>query len=150
MRIEESTFIRRPAEQVFRFFDDRGNDGRWMAAVHESEWLEPGGDTELGRRGRMVMDAMGRREFADEVIAYEPGRTVAHRSDDGSLILHTGCVARPEDGGCRATVWCEPQRLPGGILGRLMAPLVARAMRRSFRSDLARLKDILESETPVR
>ncbi len=147
MRIEESIFIQRPAEDVFQFFDDRDNDGRWMAAVHESEWLDPGDATRVGRRGRMVMDAMGRREFIDEVTAYEPGRSVAHRSDDGrSMIVHTGCAARPEENGCRATVWFEPERLPGGALGRLTAPLVARALRRGFRSDLARLKDLLESE----
>lgn len=92
------------------------------------------------------MDAMGRREFTDVVTAYEPGRSVAHRSDDGSMVVHTGCVAQPERDGSRATVWLEPERLPGGAFGRLIAPMVARVIRRNFRADLVRLKDILESE----
>lgn len=150
MRVEESIFIQRPAEDVFRFFDDRGNDGRWMANVHESEWLEPGGTTAVGRRGRMVMDAMGRREFTDVVTVYEPDRSVAHRSDGGSMIVNTGCIARPEGTGCRATVWLEPERLPGGVLGRLTSPMVARTVRRNFRADLVRLKEILESEVSAR
>jgi hypothetical protein len=32
---------------------------------------------------RMVMQAMGRREFLDEVTEYEPGRRIAHRSVGG-------------------------------------------------------------------
>lgn len=150
MRVEESIFIQRSAEDVFRFFDDRRNDGRWMATVHESEWLDPGDTTAVGRRGRMVMDAMGRREFADVVTAYAPDRSVAHRSDGGSMIVHTGCIARPEGTGCRATVWLQPERLPGGVLGRVAAPVVARSVRRNFRADLQRLKKILESEVSAR
>lgn len=145
MRVEESIVIERPAEEVFAFFDDRRNDGRWMAAVHESEWTDPGERTAVGRRGRMVMDAMGTREFTDVVTAYEAGRSVAHRSDGGSMVVHTGCVAEPHQQGCRASVWLEPERLPGGPLGRLIAPLVAQGIRRNFRQDLARLKAILES-----
>jgi uncharacterized membrane protein len=145
MRVEESILIERPAEDVFAFFDDRRNDGRWMATVHESEWTDPGGATAVGRRGRMVMDALGTREFTDVVTEYEPGRSVAHRSDGGSLVVHTGCIARPEGRGCRASVWLEPERLPGGVLGRLSSPFVARKVRSQFRQDLARLKAILES-----
>jgi uncharacterized membrane protein len=116
-----------------------------MATVRESEWIDPGRTTAVGRRGRMVMDAMGTREFTDVVTAYEPGRSVAHRSDGGSLIVHTGCTARPEGSGCRASVWLEPERLPGGVLGHLTTPFVVRKVRSQYRQDLARLKAILES-----
>jgi hypothetical protein len=43
----------------------------------------------------------------------------------------------------------EPERLPGGVVGRLTAPLTARIVRRTVRGDLARLKDILEAEAEV-
>ncbi len=66
MRVEESILIERPSEEVFAFFDDRRNDRRWMATVHESEWIDPGGATAVGRRGRMAMDALGTREFIME------------------------------------------------------------------------------------
>jgi uncharacterized membrane protein len=145
MRVEESILIERPAEDVFAFFNERRNDGRWMATVHESEWIDPGEATAVGRRGRMVMDALGTREFTDVVTEYEPGRSVAHRSDGGSFVVHTGCIARPEGRGCRASVWLEPERLPGGVLGRLTSPFVSRKVRTQFRQDLSRLKAILES-----
>jgi hypothetical protein len=31
----------------------------WMASVTESEWLDPAAPMGVGRRGRMVMNAMG-------------------------------------------------------------------------------------------
>jgi uncharacterized membrane protein len=146
MRVEESIVIDRPAGEVFAFLSVRTNDPVWMASVSESEWLDPVAPMAVGRRGRMVMQAMGRREFLDEVTEYEPGRRIAHRSVAGAMAIRTACIAEPAGSGCRASVLYEPERLPGGVLGRLTAPLTARIVRRSFRADLARLKDILEAE----
>jgi uncharacterized membrane protein len=146
MKVEESIVVRRSPEEVFAFFDDRTNDGRWMASVIESEWLDPAAPTAIGRRGRMVMKAMGRREFVDEVTEYEPGRRVAHRSVAGPMVIHTACIAEPAREGCRVTVTYEPERLPGGPFGKVLAPLTARMVRRNYRADLARLKGILEAQ----
>jgi uncharacterized membrane protein len=149
MRVEESIFINRPPQAVFGFLSVRSNDPVWMASVTESEWLDPTAPMAVGRRGRMVMNAMGRREFLDRVTEYEPGRRIAHRSVAGPMQILTACIADPVGTGCRATVLYEPERLPGGAVGRLLAPLTARIVRRNFRADLARLKDILEAEAGV-
>ena len=95
----------------------------------------------------MVMYAPRLTEFEDEVTEYEPRRRVGHRSVSDSMVVFTACYADPVPGGTRATVIFEPERLPGGPFGKLAAPFVARAVRRNFRSDLARLKQILEDET---
>jgi len=149
MRVEESIIIDRSPEEVFGFISVRANDPVWMASVTESEWLDPAAPMGVGRRGRMVMNTMGPREFLDEVTEYEPGRRIAHRSVAGPMAIRTACIAEPAGTGCRATVLYEPLRLPGGAVGRLMAPLTARIVRRNFRADLARLKDILEAEAGV-
>ena len=149
MRVEESILIDRPAEAVFGFLSVRSNDPVWMASVTESEWLDPAAPMGVGRRGRMVMNAMGRREFLDAVTEFEPGRRIAHRSVAGAMEILTACIAEPAGTGCRAIVVYEPLRLPGGVVGRLLAPLTARIVRRNFRADLARLKDILEAEAGV-
>lgn len=146
MKVEESILIDRSPEEVFAYFDDRANDARWMGSVIESEWLDRDTPSGVGRRGRMVMDAMGRREFVDEVTDYEPGRRVAHRAVSGSMVIHTACIAEPSEDGCRVTVSYEPERLPGGPFGRLLAPLTARVVRRNYRSDLQNLKALLEDE----
>lgn len=147
MKVEESILINRSPEDVFRFFDERANDNRWMASVIESEWVDPAAPTGVDRRGRMVMNVMGRREFVDEVTKYEPGRLVAHRSSSGRMVIHSACMAEPAGEGCRVTVSYEPERLPGGVLGKLLAPVTLRVVRRNYRADLARLKEILEAET---
>lgn len=146
MRIEESTIIERPPEEVFAFFDDRRNDSRWMKDVVSSEWIDGEGPTALGRRGRMVMYAPRLTEFEDEVTEYEPGRRVGHRSVSDSMVIFTACYADPVPGGTRATVVFEPERLPGGPFGKLAAPFVARTVRRNYRGYLARLKKILEGD----
>jgi hypothetical protein len=91
----------------------------WMASVIESEWLDPTAPMAVGRRGRMVMNAMGRREFLDEVTEYEPGRRIAHRSVAGPMQILTACIAEPAGTGCRATVLYEPERLPGRAGGQI-------------------------------
>ena len=150
MRIEESIVIDRAPEDVFDFFSLRSNDVVWMGVVEESEWLEPARAAGLGRRGRMVIKAGRRRsEYVDEVTAWEPGRLVAHRTVEGPMALNTACAAEPAgEGRCRATVTAATE--PNGVLARLTDPIVARAMRRSFRGDLARLKEILEQAGPAR
>lgn len=85
-------------------------------------------------------------EFEDEVTEYEPGRRVGHRMVSDSMVMFTACYADPAPGGTRAAVVFDPERLPGGALGKLAAPFVARAVRRNYRADLARLKKILEGE----
>jgi uncharacterized membrane protein len=150
-RIAESIIINRPCEQVFSYLEDRVNDPSWMVSVRESHWLDTGGTgapgpTGIGRRGRMVMRIQGRTvEFIDEVSEYEPGRRIAHRTVKGPFPLNTACVCDPVAGGCRATVVGEAERLVRGPFGWLVEPLVARSVRRSFRADLARLKQLLEA-----
>jgi hypothetical protein len=152
MKVEESIVIDRSPEDVFAFLAARRNDSVWMAAVVESEWLEPIRDADVsirvGRRGRMVMKNMGRRlEFVDEVTDYEPGRRIAHRTVEGPIQLNTACLTEPAGAGCRATVVGETDNFLGGLFGKLANPMVARLVHRGFRADLAKLKNILEAET---
>lgn len=152
MKIEESIIINRSPEDVFAFLEVRTNDAAWMASVVESEWLNqpaavPAAPIGVGRRGRMVMKLAGRRAvFIDEVTEYERGNRIAHRTVNGPIPLTTACICEPAGDGCRTTVVGATERLPGGLFGRIAAPVVAAGLRRGFRSDLARLKHILESE----
>lgn len=147
MKIQESIVIKRAPEDVFAFFDDRGNDHRWMSSVIDSQWLDPHESTGVGRRGRAVMNVMGRREFNDEVTRYVPGRLVEHRQVSGPVVMDTSCIAEPHEKGCLASVTYEPKRFPGGVFGWLVAPFAVRSVRRMYRADLARLKEALERST---
>lgn len=157
MKIEESINIDRSPEDVFAYLEVRSHAAAWMAAVVESGWLDRKEASDsatpvgVGRRGRMVLQFPGRRSaFIDEGIEYEPGRRIAHRTVEWSIPLITACICKPADGKCRATVVSEAHHLPGGVLGRLAEPMVTRGVRRGFRTDLTRLKDILESDAARR
>jgi uncharacterized membrane protein len=152
-RIEESIVINRPCDEVFEYLATRSNDPEWMVSVLESQWLDDAGPgsserASIGRRGRMVMKVQRRRiEFIDEVTDYQPGRVIAHRTVEGPFPLNTACSCDPTPGGCRATVVGEADRPIGGFFAPLVEPFVARGVRRGFKADLARLKNILEAET---
>jgi uncharacterized membrane protein len=153
VRVEESILIHRPPQDVFAYLAVRSNDALWMASVIESAWLDAetadrAEPISIGRRGRMVLKVPGRRAaFIDEVTEYEPGRRIAHRTVEGPIPLRTACLCDPVgDGGCRTTVIGEVNPVPGGILGRLAAPLLTRIIRRGFQADLTRLKTVIESE----
>jgi uncharacterized membrane protein len=151
MKIEESVLINRSSQDVFAYLEVRAHDTDWMEAVVESEWLDeaaPGPTSiELGRRGRMVLKMPGgRAAFVDEVTDHVPGRRIAHQTVEGPFDLRTACLCEPEGAACRATVVGVVDRLPGGVLGRLAEPFFLRIMPRGFRSDLARLKHILEAQ----
>jgi uncharacterized membrane protein len=152
MKVEESIIIDRSPEDVFAFLAVRKNDPVWTAAVVESEWLVPTAQNTdppiaLGRRGRMMMKNMGRRlEYVDEVTDYEPGRRIAHRTVEGPIQLKTACLTDPAGDRCRATVVAETDNFVGGPFGKVANPIVARIVGRGFRSDLTKLKGILEAE----
>jgi 2-polyprenyl-3-methyl-5-hydroxy-6-metoxy-1,4-benzoquinol methylase/uncharacterized membrane protein len=147
MRVEESAIIRRPAEDVFAFLENRANDKAWMTSVMQSEWLNSGGTPGVGRRGRMVIKIFGRRmKFLDEVTDYVPGRRIAHRTVEGPLPLNTACICEPAEPGCLATVVGELDRIPGGWVGKLASPFVRRIVQNGFKADLARLKVLLEAQ----
>ena len=146
MRIEESILIDRTPDEVFDFLAVRSNDTRWMDSVKESDWLEPDVPLGIGRRGRMVQKMMGRRsEYIDEISEFEPGRRIAHRTVEGPIDLNTACLTDPVDGGTRVTVVAETDAFVRGPLAKVANPIVAKLVRRSFRSDLVRLKDVLGS-----
>jgi hypothetical protein len=143
VKIEASININRLPEDVFAFLAVRKNDPVWMGSVVESEWTDPSATLQVGRRGRMVMSFFGRRlEFIDEVTKYVSGKQIAHRTVEGPFSLDTACLCGSEMGGCRTTVVAHAER----IVGRWVDPLVAKVMYRGFKSDLARLKEILENQ----
>jgi polyketide cyclase/dehydrase/lipid transport protein len=113
MRIEESIVIKRSPHDVFAFLAVRDNDPVWMAAVVESEWLDPSARLGVGRRGRMAMKMFGRRtEYVGEVTAYEHGRRIAHRTVEGPFQLNTACLCEPAGDPCRTAQALPSHAMP--------------------------------------
>jgi hypothetical protein len=97
----------------------------------------------VGTRLRNTVKFLGRQfDLTFEVTEHEPNGKNCVRSISGPIPF-TGCrVVEPVDGGTRFTQTAEGE--VGGFF-RLAEPLVVRAARRQYETDLATLKDLLEA-----
>jgi uncharacterized protein YndB with AHSA1/START domain len=148
--VEESVRINRPIEEVFSFASKAENFPKWAATVVEvhREGAPGGGGgggfVREGERFTLVQQALGRRfEAPFEVIAYEPDRRYAHRGTAEHPVPVTmifTCEQLSSDG-TRFTPRIEAE--PGGFFG-LLGPGLERVIRRQMRSNLERLKNLLE------
>ncbi len=144
MRIEESVEINRPPEEVFEYVADPENLPEWTGIVLEVQ-KEGRGQLKEGDRFTSVAKFLGRRfETPFEVAAYQPPRLHSHKSTGGPMQQEwTRTFEETAGGGTRLTQVVEGE--PGGFF-RLAGPLLERAGRRQFRTDLENLKDLLEAQ----
>jgi uncharacterized protein YndB with AHSA1/START domain len=146
--VEESVRINRPVEEVFSFTSKAENFPKWAATVVEvhREGAPGGGRGSVreGERFTLVQQALDRRfEAPFEVIAYEPDRRYAHRGTQEHPVPVTMIFTYEplSSDGTRFTPRIEAE--PGGFFG-LVGPVLERVIRRQMRSNLERLKDLLE------
>ncbi len=142
MRVEESVEINRPVEEVFSYAADPEHFPEWSGITLEVHKEKPGPLTQ-GERFTTVSKFLGRRfETPFEVTSHEPPRLHSHKSTGGPLPQEWTLTCEEAAGGTRVTEVVEGE--PGGFFG-LAGPLLERAGRRQFRTDLENLKDLLEA-----
>jgi uncharacterized protein YndB with AHSA1/START domain len=140
-RGEATIEIDRPRAQVFPWLVDPDKRLRWVRGLAASQPLGDG-------RYREVMEAGGRRV---EVTSTVERLDVPHAVD--VAMRGSGVTARAEsrlverDGGTRVTSSIELQL--GGLL-RFASGIAARQAQHSLEQSLARLKQLVEAETPIR
>ncbi len=143
MRIEESVQINRPLEEVYEYVANPENLPEWAGTAIEVRKDTPGPLLE-GSTFTTVGKFLGRRfETPFEVTAHESPRRHAHKSTGGPFPLEWTLTFEELPGGTRLTQVAEGE--PGGFF-KLAGPLLERAVRRQFRTDLANLKDLLEAQ----
>jgi uncharacterized membrane protein len=138
------TVIARPREDVARYASDWRNDPTWIGGVSEARQVTDG-PFGVGAQVLRVASFLGRRiEYVTEVVEHEPGSRLAMRAVRGPFPLDVVYEFEDAvDAGTRMRI-----RAGGDASGfyRLAGPLLARAVKRSIASDLARLKGLLESD----
>ncbi len=141
MRVGENVEISRPVEEVFTYVSDPQTLPEWSGIVKEVR-SEAQGTLREGDRYTSVAKFLGRTfETPLEVTAQEPPRRQSARSTGGPFPQeYTYILEEAAGGGTRLTLVAEGE--PGGFF-RLAGPLLERAVRRQFRTDLANLKDLL-------
>jgi uncharacterized protein YndB with AHSA1/START domain len=133
--------VARPPSEVFAYVSDPRNLREWQGTARVEQLTE--GAVGVGTRFRETHERMGRRlESVTEVTAYEPDSRFAIRVVEGPLPIDGDWRFAPADGGTRVRFAAR-----GGVPARmrLLAPLIARAVRRQMRRDHERLKQALES-----
>ncbi len=142
VRVDRSTTINKPREEVFAFWRNLENLPRFMKHLKSvkvtgektSRW------TALAPRGRTV-------EWDAEIINEIPGELLAWRSLPGADVDNAGSVHFADATGgrgtsVRVTLQYNP---PGGVLGAYLAKLFGEEPEQQITDDLRRLKSMVES-----
>ena len=133
--------IHRPVPEVAGFAADPDNAPDWYDNISSVEWRTTPPIAE-GSKIAFVAHFLGRRiAYTYEVVELVPGERLVMRTADGPFPMETTYTWEPVDDGTRMTL--RNHGSPSGF-GSLAAPLVATAMRRANRNDLAALARLLE------
>jgi hypothetical protein len=110
--------------------------------IRAGEWKTPP-PLRIGSRMAFVAQFLGRRlAYTYEVTDYAPAERLVMRTSEGPFPMETTYQWETlSSGATRMTLRNRGE--PSGF-GKVAAPLMAAAMRRANRKDLARLKSLLE------
>lgn len=134
--------IDRPRGDVAAYASDPDNATAWYENIEAVEW-KSAKPLAVGSRIAFVAHFLGRRlAYTYEVQEIIPGERFVMSTADGPFPMETTYAWEDTaDGGTRMTLRNRGE--PSGF-SRFAAPMMAVAMRRANREDLARLKTILE------
>ena len=134
--------IDRPLAEVAGYAGDPSNAPEWYVNIESVEWrTEP--PLAVGSRIDFVATFLGRRlTYTYEIAELVPGQRLVMRTSQGPFPMETTYEWR-EVGPARTAMRLRNRGAPSGF-GRVAAPALAAAVRRSTTKDLARLKQLLE------
>jgi uncharacterized membrane protein len=135
--------IDRPRGEVAAYASDPDNATEWYENIKSVEWRSPK-PLSVGSRLDFVAQFLGRRlAYTYEVKESIPGERFVMSTAEGPFPMETTYTWRDSSTGGTKMV-LRNRGEPSGF-SRLAAPMMASAIRRANRKDLARLKHLLES-----
>ena len=134
--------IERPVDVVSSFCVDPANVPDWYANIESVNWkTQPSLTT--GSQIEFVARFLGRRlRYTYEVVEWVPGERFVMRTAEGPFPMETSYTWSPT--GTSTTMRLRNHGEPSGF-SKLVAPFMAPAIRRANRTDLRRLKLLLEA-----
>ena len=137
------TDIARPPADVFAYAADPDHAPEWYVNIKAVEWKTPK-PLAIGSQIAFIAQFLGRRiEYTYEVTELVPNERLVMRTAQGPFPMETTYTFAPNaDGGTHMTL--RNRGNPSGFAA-VVAPFMAKSMRRANRNDLALLKRILES-----
>jgi uncharacterized membrane protein len=141
--VETEVVIERPRDQVAAYAGDPDNVTAWYENIKAVHWKSPK-PLAVGSQLAFVAQFLGRGlEYTYEIRELVPGERLVMSTADGPFPMETTYVW--EDAGTGATRMKLRNRGEPSGFSSVAAPVLAVAMRRANRKDLARLKSILET-----
>ncbi|MCB9320473.1 MAG: SRPBCC family protein [Lewinellaceae bacterium] len=141
LEFELNIIINRPIEEVFTVLSDLENDLKWRR-----EWVDAQKTTEgpigVGTRFSLFAKSFGRRmETVYETTSYQLNQIVAWKTIVGPLPLSFERIFERAEGGTRFKI-----RYLADVHGflRLLLLLSAGLVKRQHRSDLQRVKELMD------
>ncbi|MEW2137569.1 SRPBCC family protein [Streptomyces sp. NPDC005409] len=138
------TVIAAPCERVAAYAADPSHAPQWYANITSADWRTPP-PVGVGSRAAFVARFLGRTlAYTYEVTAYEPGRRMVMRTQEGPFPMETTYTWEPYgDAADHTRMTLRNRGEPSGFAS-LGATVMAAAMRRAQQKDLAALKALLE------
>jgi hypothetical protein len=140
--VQSAIVINRPVSEVSRYAADPDNAPLWYVNIKSVEWVTPP-PAQVGSRIAFVAHFLGRRlAYTYELVEFIPGVRLVMRTPEGPFPMETPYAWEANaNGTTRMTL--RNRGTPSGF-STWVAPLMAMAMRRANRKDLALLKQRLE------
>jgi uncharacterized protein YndB with AHSA1/START domain len=142
--VQTEVEIARPRAAVATYAADPDNAPEWYENVESVDWKTKKKRFGVGSQFEFVGRLFGRPlTYTYTVIEFVPLERLVMRTADGPFALETTYAWQDAvDGATRMTLRNRGQ--PTGLSSRIASPLMASAMQRANRNDLARLKELLE------
>lgn len=143
VEVQTEVEIARPRGEVAAYASDPDNATAWYENIKSVEWKSPK-PLSVGSRIDFVAQFLGRRlAYTYEVLELVPAERFVMSTAEGPFPMETTYTWQDTPtGGTRMVLRNRGE--PSGF-SRVAAPMMAGAMRRANRKDLASLKALLES-----
>ena len=134
--------IQRPPMDVADYSGNPDNAPAWYIKIKAVGWKTPP-SLQAGSQVAFVAQFLGRRlTYTYEIVEFIRGERLVMRTAEGPFPMETTYTWEPtNEGATRMTL--RNRGRPSGF-STLFAPIMARAIRRANRKDLAALKQLLE------
>lgn len=142
--VTESIYIARPPQAVHEFMIDPENATLWQSNLIEYEQLTEG-PVGKGTKNRGITRVAGKKvEWETEIAEYEAGASALIRSTKAPMefTIHQSYQAT---GDGTTMTWHQEVGSLGGFFGKLGDALVTRMYHRDVKSNLEKLKELLEA-----
>lgn len=142
--VEETMLIKKPRDEVFAFATNPANVPLYSSNLVEFEKTSEG-PVGKGTTYRGVAKVAGKSlKWTSEVAEFEPGRRFVNRSVESPMAWEMQ-VRYEDDAGDTLVHWRQETDGYGGFFGKLADPLVTRMYAKDVKSNLEKLKELLEA-----